>query len=40
MNTAISIDDALLLEADKTAEAMEVSRSRLFAAAIGDFSAR
>ena len=37
MKTAISIDDALLQEADETAERMGLSRSRLFALAVGDF---
>lgn len=37
MKTAISIDDELLQEADKTARLMGLSRSRLFAMAIGDF---
>jgi metal-responsive CopG/Arc/MetJ family transcriptional regulator len=37
MKTAISIDDALLREADETAQALGVSRSRLFALAVGGF---
>lgn len=37
MKTAISIDDGLLKEADETARRMGVSRSRLFALAVGDF---
>jgi metal-responsive CopG/Arc/MetJ family transcriptional regulator len=40
MKTAISIDDGLLLEADKTARLMGLSRSRLFAVAVGDFLQR
>jgi metal-responsive CopG/Arc/MetJ family transcriptional regulator len=40
MKTAISIDDALLREADKTARLMGLSRSRLFAVAVGDFLRR
>jgi hypothetical protein len=40
MKTAISIDDGLLQEADKTARRMGVSRSRLFALAVGDFLQR
>jgi Arc/MetJ family transcription regulator len=40
MKTAISIDDELLQEADQTAQLMGVSRSRLFALAIGDFLQR
>src|SRR2546423_909815 len=37
MKTAISLDDALLRKADETARQMGMSRSRLFALAIGDF---
>ena len=37
MKTAISIDDGLLQEADETARLMGLSRSRLFALAVGDF---
>jgi metal-responsive CopG/Arc/MetJ family transcriptional regulator len=37
MKTAISIDDRLLREADETAERLGLSRSRLFALAVGDF---
>jgi metal-responsive CopG/Arc/MetJ family transcriptional regulator len=37
MKTAISIDDGLLQEADETARQMGLSRSRLFALAVGDF---
>jgi len=40
MKTAISIDDRLLQEADETARLMGVSRSRLFALAVGDFLER
>ena len=40
MKTAISIDDGLLQEADKTARLMGLSRSRLFALAVGDFLQR
>jgi antitoxin MazE6 len=40
MKTAISIDDGLLKEADETARRMGVSRSRLFALAVGDFLER
>jgi metal-responsive CopG/Arc/MetJ family transcriptional regulator len=40
MKTAISIDDALLKEADETARLMGLSRSRLFARAVGDFIER
>ena len=40
MKTAISIDDGLLLEADETAKRMGLSRSRLFALAVGDFLQR
>ena len=37
MKTAISIDDALLQQADEAARLMGLSRSRLFAQAVGDF---
>ena len=37
MKTAISIDDGLMREADETARLMGLSRSRLFALAVGDF---
>lgn len=40
MKTAISIDEGLLQEADKTARRMGLSRSRLFALAIADFLQR
>ena len=40
MKTAISIDDGLLREADETARLMGLSRSRLFALAVGDFLQR
>jgi predicted transcriptional regulator len=40
MKTSISIDDGLLLEADETARLMGLSRSRLFALAVGDFLQR
>jgi len=40
MKTAISINDQLLQEADETATQMGLSRSRLFALAIGDFLER
>ena len=40
MKTAISIDDGLLQEADETARLMGLSRSRLFAMAVGDFLQR
>jgi metal-responsive CopG/Arc/MetJ family transcriptional regulator len=40
MKTAISIDDGLLHKADETARRMGMSRSRLFALAIGDFLER
>ncbi len=40
MKTAISIDDGLLREADETAWLMGLSRSRLFAVAVGDFLKR
>jgi metal-responsive CopG/Arc/MetJ family transcriptional regulator len=37
VKTAISIEDKLLKEADKTAQLLGLSRSRLFAIAVGDF---
>ena len=37
MKTAISISDGLLREVDETARLMKVSRSRLFALAVGEF---
>src|SRR2546423_7972866 len=40
MKTAISIDDELLQEADEAARLMGLSRSRLFAQAVGDFLQR
>lgn len=40
MKTAISIEDGLLHEADKTAQRMGLSRSRLFALAVQDFLQR
>ena len=40
MKIAISIDDGLLHQADETARRMGVSRSRLFALAVGDFLER
>ena len=40
MKTAISIEDGLLHEADETARRMGLSRSRLFALAVGDFVRR
>ena len=40
MKTAISIEDGLLQEADETARRMGLSRSRLFALAVGDFLRR
>ena len=40
VKTAISIDDALLQEADETARSLGLSRSRLFALAVGDFLQR
>jgi metal-responsive CopG/Arc/MetJ family transcriptional regulator len=40
MKTAISIEDSLLLEADETARRLGLSRSRLFALAVGDFVKR
>ncbi len=40
MKTAISMDDGILQEADKAARRMGLSRSRLFALAVGDFLRR
>lgn len=40
MKTAISIDDDLLREADRTARQMHLSRSRLFAVAVEDYLRR
>jgi metal-responsive CopG/Arc/MetJ family transcriptional regulator len=40
MKTAISIDDGLLREADQAARLMGLSRSGLFAKALGDFLQR
>ena len=40
MKTAISIEDALLRQADQAARLMGLSRSRLFALAVGDFLKR
>jgi len=40
MKTAVSMEDSLLREADKTAKRMGVSRSRFFALAVGDFLER
>jgi metal-responsive CopG/Arc/MetJ family transcriptional regulator len=40
MKTAISIDDGILREADQEARRMGLSRSRLFAMAVGDFLER
>jgi hypothetical protein len=40
MKTAISIDDELLRQADNTAQSMGLSRSGLFALAVGDFLQR
>ena len=40
MKTAISINDGLLREADEAARLMKVSRSRLFALAVGEFLRR
>jgi len=40
MKAAISIDDGLLREAEETARRMGLSRSRLFALAVGDFLRR
>ncbi|HME08200.1 MAG TPA: hypothetical protein VKG25_14185 [Bryobacteraceae bacterium] len=40
MKTAISPDDTLLQEADETSRRLGLSRSRLFAMAVGDFLER
>ena len=40
MKTAISINDGLLREADETARLMKLSRSRIFALAVGEFLER
>ncbi len=40
MKTAISIDDGLLQDADEAARLLGLSRSRLFALAVGDFLQR
>lgn len=40
MKTAISIEDGLLEEADRAARRLGLSRSGLFARAVGDFLAR
>jgi metal-responsive CopG/Arc/MetJ family transcriptional regulator len=40
VKTAISIDEGLLKEADRTAGLMGLSRSRLFAIAVGEFLRR
>ncbi len=40
MKTAISLDDGLLHEADEAARRMGLSRSRLFALAVGDLLER
>ena len=40
MKTAISLEDGLLREADETARLMGLSRSGLFALAMGDFLRR
>jgi metal-responsive CopG/Arc/MetJ family transcriptional regulator len=40
MKTAISIEEGLLQEVDETARLMGLSRSRLFALAVGDFLQR
>jgi metal-responsive CopG/Arc/MetJ family transcriptional regulator len=40
MKTAISINDGLLREADETARLMRLSRSGLFALAVGEFLKR
>jgi antitoxin MazE6 len=40
MKTAISINENLLQQADATARRLGVSRSRLFAMAVGDFLQR
>ena len=40
MKTAISIDNGVLQEANETARLMGLSRSRLFAVAVGEFLQR
>jgi metal-responsive CopG/Arc/MetJ family transcriptional regulator len=40
MKTALSMDDNLLREADQAARSLGLSRSRLFALAVGDFLER
>ena len=40
MKITISIDDSLLQEADETARLLGLTRSRLFALALGDFLGR
>ena len=40
MKTAISIEEGLLRQADETARLLGLSRSRLFALAVGDFLQR
>jgi metal-responsive CopG/Arc/MetJ family transcriptional regulator len=40
MKTAISIDESLLRDADETARLLGLSRSRLFAMAVGEFLRR
>lgn len=40
MKTAISLDDDLLRAADEAAQSLGLSRSRLFAIAVGDFLER
>jgi metal-responsive CopG/Arc/MetJ family transcriptional regulator len=40
VKTAISIDNGLLQEANETARLMGLSRSRLFAVAVGEFLQR
>ena len=37
MKTAISIEDELLIEADRTAHQMGISRSRLFSLALANY---
>jgi metal-responsive CopG/Arc/MetJ family transcriptional regulator len=37
MKTAISVEDELLLQADRTAKQMGLSRSRLFSIALADY---
>ncbi len=37
MKTAISVDDALMAKADRTAKEMGVSRSKLFSLALRDY---